>query len=370
MKAAVLHEFGAPLRLHDVDLLPPRPGEVRVQIDAVGVCHTDYHYMMGDLTTKLPVVPGHEGAGQVTAVGDGVRRVAVGDHVALLWRPRCGECHYCLVGQPVLCELGKVQGATGGLPDDGETRLRLDGEEVHHLLGVSCLAEEVVVSERSVVQVPAEVPARIAAIAGCAVITGVGATMNVLNQAAGRSLLIIGAGGVGLSGVMGAQLVGTHPTIVVDVEPSRLERARRLGATYTIDAREGDVVEAVRELVPGGVDWSIDAVGRPETVQQAVAALRPSGTAIAVGLARVGTNVELPLNEIVQGQKRIIGSLYGSANPFVDLPRLLELYLAGRLPLDELLGDEYPLEAVNEAYASLSAGSVGRALVIPSGERS
>lgn len=366
MRAAVLRDFGAPLRIEDLELLPPRAGEVRVRVGAVGVCHTDLHYMIGDLATKLPVVPGHEGSGRITAVGEGVQRVRVGDAVALLWRPRCGNCHYCLIGQPVLCQLGKVQATTGGLPDDGETRLRAtDGQPVHHLLGVSCLAEEVVVSERSVVQVPSEVPPKVAAIAGCAVITGVGAAINVMSPAAGRSLLIVGAGGVGLSCVMGARLVGAHPILVVDVEPARLELARELGATHTIDARSTDVLAAVEELVPGGVDWAVDAVGRPETLQQAVASLRPAGTAIAVGLSPVGTNVELPVNDLVQRQKRVVGSLYGSANPFVDLPRLLELYLAGRLPLDALLGSEYPLDRVNDAYASMNEGAVGRAIVVP-----
>jgi Zn-dependent alcohol dehydrogenase len=365
VRAAVLHEPGVPLAVEELALEPPRAGEVRVRIEAAGVCHSDLHYMTGDLQCRLPVVVGHEGAGVVEAVGASVERVRPGDRVALLWRPRCGRCEFCITGQPVLCELGRVQATTGGLPDDGTTRLRLDGSEVHHLMGVSCFAEHVVVSEKSVVPVPDGVPARIAAITGCAVITGVGAVLNVIGECAGQGLLVVGAGGVGLSAVMGARLVGADPVIAVDLDPEKLALARRLGATVTVEAGREDVVEAVLAAVPGGVPWVIEAVGRADTLQQAVACLRAGGTAVAVGLARVGATVELPINDLVQRQKRVVGSLYGSANPLVDLPRLFRLYLAGRLPLDDLLGAEYPLASINEAYDALTGGAVGRAVVVP-----
>jgi Zn-dependent alcohol dehydrogenase len=365
MRAAVLHEVGAPLQVEELTLDEPRAGEVRVRIEAAGVCHSDHHYMTGDLRCPLPVVVGHEGAGVVEAVGAGVETVGPGDRVAMLWRPRCGRCEACVTGQPVMCRLGRVQAETGGLPDDGTTRLRLDGEQVHHLMGVSCFAEQVVVSEKSVVPVPDGVPPHIAAVAGCAVITGVGAVLNVVGECAGRSLLVLGAGGVGLCAVMGARLVGAEPIVAVDVDPEKLERARQLGATQTVDARDQNVVEAVLGLVPDGVHWAIEAVGRAETLQQSFACLRPGGTTVAVGLGRVGATFEVPVNELVQRQKRVVGSLYGSANPLVDLPRLFRLYLAGRLPLDELIGEEYRLEQINEAYAALTRGAVGRAVVVP-----
>lgn len=364
IRAAVLHEVGAPLRVEEVELDAPRAGEVRVRVAAAGVCHSDYHYMRGDLLSRLPVVVGHEGAGRVDAVGEGVERVRPGDAVALLWRPRCGACRFCIAGQPVMCERGRVQAETGGLPDDGTTRLRLDGQPVHHLMGVSCLAEQVVVSEKSVVRIPDGVPPEVAAIAGCAVVTGVGAVLNVAGAVAGSSVLILGSGGVGLSAVMGARLAGATPIVVTDVEPRRLERARHLGATHVIDASMHDVVEAVTDLVPGGVDWAIDAVGRPQTLQQTIACLRPGGTAIAVGLARVGETVQVPINELVQRQKRLVGSLYGSANPQIDLPRLFELYLSGRLALDQLVGTRYRLTEVNEAFAALAHDAVGRSVVL------
>src|SRR4051794_38042667 len=218
MRAAVLHEIGSPLAIEDLAPEGPRAGEGRVRVEAAGVCHSDYPYMTGDLGCPLPVVVGHEGCGVVEEVGASVAGVAPGDRVALLWRPRCGRCRYCLAGQPVMCELGRVQAVTGGLPDDGTTRLRLDGREVHHLMGVSCFAERVVVSEKSVVKVPDAIPSPVAAITGCAVITGVGAVLNVVGACAGRALLIIGAGGVGVSAVMGARLAGAEPIIVADVD--------------------------------------------------------------------------------------------------------------------------------------------------------
>jgi Zn-dependent alcohol dehydrogenase len=357
MRAAVLHQPGEPLRIEELELDDPRAGEVRVRVAAAGVCHSDHHYMTGDLPCKLPIVVGHEGAGVVEQVGDGVETVAAGDLVTMLWRPRCGRCRYCVVGQPVMCELGQVQAKTNGLPDDGTVRLHKDGHDVHHLMGVSSFAEQVVVSEKSVVRVPAGVPPRIAAIAGCAVITGVGAVLNVLGECAGRSVLIMGAGGVGLSAVMGARLAGADPIVVADIDGAKLDKARQLGATHVVDTRE--------EELPGDMEFAIEAVGRAETLQQCIAGLRPGGTVVAVGLGRVGATFEIPINELVQRQKRVLGSLYGSANPLVDLPRLFGLYLSGRLPLDDLLGPEYPLEDVNEAYAALTGGAVGRAVLVP-----
>jgi S-(hydroxymethyl)glutathione dehydrogenase/alcohol dehydrogenase len=361
MRAAVLHEIGAPLAIEELELAAPRAGELRVRIEAAGVCHSDYHYMTGDLRCPLPVVVGHEGCGVVEVVGEGVMSVAPGDRVALLWRPRCGRCRYCLAGQPVMCERGRVQATTGGLATDGTTRLRLGGREVHHLMGAACFAEQAVVSEMSVVKVPESIPAEIAAITGCAVITGVGAVLNVAGDCAGRSLLVIGAGGVGLCAIMGARLAGADPIIAVDVDAAKLERAERLGATRTVLAGSDEL----EEVVGPGVDWAIEAVGSAATLRQAVASVRPGGTAVAVGVANVGAKVELPINELVQQQKRVVGSLYGSANPPLDLPRLWSLYEAGRLPLDELLGRRYPLDAVNDAYAALVSGAVGRAVLAP-----
>jgi Zn-dependent alcohol dehydrogenase len=365
MRAAVLRQPGQPPTIEDVDLEAPRAGELAVRVEAAGVCHSDLHYMNGDLTCRLPAVLGHEGAGIVEALGPGATGdIAVGQRVAFMWRPRCGRCDACVSGRPVLCASGRVQATTGGLLD-GTTRLSQGGETVHHFLGVSCFAERVVVSERAVVPVPDGVPAEIAAIAGCAVVTGVGAMLNVVEGAAGRGIVVLGVGGVGLCSVMGARLIGAEPIVAVDVDEGRLELARQLGATHTVNARQSDVLEAVRAIAPAGLDWAVEAIGQAGTLRQAFASLAPAGTVIALGLARAGATFEVPINELVQGQKRIVGSLYGSSNPLIDLPRIFGLYLAGRLPLDQLVGERFGLDQVNEAYVLLTAGGIGRSVIVP-----
>jgi Zn-dependent alcohol dehydrogenase len=367
VRAAVLREPGAPLRVEEVQLDAPHAGEVLVRVEAAGVCHTELHYMSGDIPCPLPIVLGHEGCGIVEEVGADVDAVAVGDRVAFTWRPRCGHCEFCITGRPVMCVYGRVQARSGGLMD-GTSRLRRGDEKLHHFLGVSCFAERAVVSQRAVVRVPDGVPPAVAAVSGCAVITGVGAVVNVAGQVAGRPLLVIGAGGVGLSAVMGAVLAGAGPVVVVDVAADKLELARQLGATHTVDAGALDaaaVVEAVQELTGGGAEVAVEAVGSPHTLRQAFSALRPGGTAIAVGLAAVDATASVPINELVQQQKRLVGSLYGSANPPVDLPRILALYQAGRLPLEALLGEEHPLDGVEDAYRALRDGAAGRAVVVP-----
>ena len=365
MKAAVLREIGAPLTLEDVELDEPSAGEVRVRIEAAGVCHSDLHYMTGDLPALRPLVVGHEGAGIVEAVGRPTTgRVSVGDRVALLWRPRCGECEACLVGNPVLCRFGRVLATTNGLMD-GTTRLHQDGQRIHHLMGVSCFAEQVVVSETSVLAVPDGVPPEIAAVSACAVITGVGAVLNAVSRPGGQPIAVVGTGGVGLAAVMGAALAGAHPVIAIDLDPAKLELARQVGATHVVNAGTEDVVARVLEITGTGVPWLIEAVGRPQTMRQAIDCLRPGGTLVAIGLSSVDATVALPINDLVQRQKRVVGSLYGSSNPRVDLPRIFALYLAGRLPLDALIGERRPLAEVNEAYADLRAGGVGRTILLP-----
>ncbi|HEX4401022.1 MAG TPA: Zn-dependent alcohol dehydrogenase [Galbitalea sp.] len=364
MRAAVLRRAGEPLTIEEVTLAAPQVGEVLVRVEAAGICHTDLHYMNGDMGCPLPVVLGHEGAGIIEEVGPGgTGRVRVGDRVALMWRPRCGECEACVSGNPVLCVKGRVQATTGGLLD-GTSRLSEGAEQLHHFLGVSCFAEHVVTSGRSVVVVPDGVPAEIAAIAGCAVITGVGAVLNVVENAAGRPILVFGAGGVGLSSVMGARLVGAYPIIAIDVDDAKLELARNLGATHTINSTTEDVLASVLRIAPDGVSWAIEAIGRPATFQQAFSCVAPGGTVVAVGLGPVDASFAVPINELVQRQKHVVGSLYGSANPRIDLPKIFELYLAGRLPLDQLLGERTTLENVNQAYERLAQGSVGRAVVV------
>ncbi len=367
MRAAVLRSAGVAPQIEEVTLGVPRKGELLVRIEAAGVCHSDYHYMRGDLVAPLPLVLGHEGAGIVEELGPETRGTfRVGDRVALLWRPRCGVCEACVTGNPVLCSLGAVQAATGGLPDGTSRLSQPDGGEMHHLMGVSCFAERVVVNENAAVLVPEGVPADVAAISACAVITGVGAVFNVVEHAAGRPLLIVGAGGVGLSSVMGAALVGAHPIIVVDIDDEKLDLARELGATQVINARGTDVVAAVLALTGGaGVPWAIEAIGRQATLEQALACVAAGGTLVSVGLGAADSGFTVPLNQLVQRQKHIVGSLYGSSNPTVDLPRIFSLYLAGVLPIDRLIGERRPLAEIGTAYEKLTAGAVGRGILVP-----
>jgi Zn-dependent alcohol dehydrogenase len=367
MRAVVLREPGTPPQVEEVDLADPKRGEIVVRIEAAGVCHSDFHYMSGELVAPLPLVLGHEGCGVVERVGpDAGERITVGDRVALLWRPRCGLCDACLSGNPALCDKGRVQASTGGLPD-GTSRLSFpDGSELHHLMGVSCFAERVVVSENAVVKVPEGVPSEVAAISACAVVTGVGAVLNVVEHAAGKAMLIVGAGGVGLSSVMGARLVGANPIIVADLDPAKLELARELGATHTIDSGRDDLLEQVMRITGGaGVPWAIEAVGRAQTLEAALECVAGGVTLVAIGLGSADARFTVPLNQLVQRQKRIVGSLYGSANPPLDLPRIFGLYLDGRLPLDRLIGERIPMADVNLAYDALLSGSVGRGILVP-----
>jgi Zn-dependent alcohol dehydrogenase len=364
MKAAVLQRPGAPLTIEDVELADPGPGEVTVRVLAAGVCHSDLHYMNGDLNARLPAVLGHEGAGIVEKVGEGVTRVRPGDTVVTLWRPRCGDCEFCTTGRPALCALGKVQAASGGLLD-GTSRLSLNGEKAHHLMGVSCFAERCVVSDRSVVVIDPDVPPEIAAITGCAVVTGVGAALHHMKGATGQGVVIIGAGGVGLSAMMGLRLVGAGPIVAVDTVDARLDRALELGATHTVNASRQDLAEELAKISHRPFTWSLDAVGKPQTLAQAIDVVGTGGTVVAVGLGKVGATVPVPINPLVQQEKRLVGSLYGSANTPVDIPKLLELFTAGLLPLDRLLGECYPLSDINAAYTALSSGTTGRSVLHP-----
>src|SRR5215469_7849767 len=364
MRAAVLYQPGEPLHVEDVELGAPRAGEVRVRVAAAGVCHSDYHYMRGDLVGNVPVVLGHEGAGVVEEVGQGVTSVRPGDHVVLLWRTSCGRCEFCSRGRPALCPAGSAVRASGRMAD-GTSRLSRDGVEIKHFLGVSCFAEQTVCQERSVLKMPEDVPLPVGAVAGCAVMTGVGAVVNTAGVEPGSTVLVVGAGGVGLCAIMGAVLAGAGRIIAADRNPSRLELATAFGATDVVDASHEDVVQAVKDLTGGGVDYAFEVIGLPATVLQAVGALRTGGTAVAIGLAPAGTQAPVDLNELVRAEKTLKGSIYGSTRPYRDFPRLFELYRRGRLPLDRLVTRRWPLHEINEAYDALIAGTEARSVLVP-----
>lgn len=363
MKAAVLRQVQTPLSVEEVEVLPPRANEVLVRLAAAGVCHSDQHVISGDLPAALPAILGHEGAGVVEAVGPGVTRVAPGDHVILLFRATCGACSYCAIGRPALCGIGLRLRATGLMPD-GTSRFRQGGQELRSFAGVSCFAEYTVVLEQAVVPIRPEMPLDRAALVGCSVMTGVGAVVNRARVEPGASVLVIGAGGVGLNVVQGAALVGAEPIIAADLVPAKLELACAFGATHTIDASREDVLAATRELTHGeGVDYAFEAVGRPALISLAVEAVRRGGTAVIVGLAPSAAEATIRPQAMVLQEKALLGTIYGSTRPHHDMPRLVDLYLAGKLKLDELISRRYRLDEINEGFRAMLAGEVARGVV-------
>lgn len=363
MKAAVLYQPKTRFVVEEVEVGEPRRGEVMVRMVAAGVCHSDLHVVKGDLEAPLPAILGHEGAGIVERVGEGVTSVRPGDPVIPLWRASCGQCEWCLGGSPALCDAGWQIRTTGRLAD-GTSRFARGTTEIRHFAGVSTFASLSVMPEQAVVKIRGDVPLDRAALVGCGVVTGVGAVVNAARVRPGASVAVFGTGGVGLNVVQGAALVGASPIIAVDVLPNKLEWARALGATQTVNAREADPVARVRELTGGeGVDYAFEVIGRPETMAQAVEALRKRGVAVIVGVSQREATFPVGSFPLVFQERTVKGSIYGSARPRVDIPRLLDLYVARRLQLDRLLTRAYPLEQINEAYDALERGETARSVL-------
>ena len=362
-RAAVLFEAGQKLEVCEVDVQDPGPGEVRVQVMAAGVCHTDLSVMTGKLAAPLPAILGHEGAGIVRDVGAGVTSVQPGDHVIPLWRLSCGECEYCSGGRPALCGEGTEIRSSGRLLD-GTSRFSLDGKEIRHFAGVSSFSNYTVLPEGAVLKISKDLPFEQAALMGCAVITGVGAVVNAAAVKPGRTVAVFGAGGVGVNVVQGAVLAGAQMIIAVDRHASRLEDAMIFGATHTVNASDGDPVDAIRQLTEGrGVDYAFEAVGLPVTIQQAFNCLTKRGVAMEVGIAPNNTEVTVSASSLVYEERVLAGSLYGSAAPKTDIPMMIDLYRGGRLKLDELLTRSYPIEEINEAYDAMQSGETLRSVV-------
>lgn len=363
MKAAILQEVKRPLVVADVDVLPPREGEVLVKMVAGGICRSDLHAIDGEIAAPLPVVAGHEGAGVVEAVGPGVTAVKPGDHVVLLWRASCGKCYFCARRRPALCDMGAKVRWTGKLLD-GTSRFRWKGEEINHFGGVSSFGEYSVLLQEAVLPIRKDVPLEKAALVGCAVLTGVGAVTNTVRVEAGASVAVIGTGGVGLNVIQGAALVGAERIIAIDVKDNKLEFARTFGATHVINAAREDPVAAVQSFTGGrGADYSFEVIGTPQTIEQSLAVIRRGGSAVVIGQPPRGVQVQIEIQSLVLQEKALLGSLYGTMVPHLDVPRLLDLYAAGKLKLDELITREYPIEDINEAFAALQRGEVARSVV-------
>jgi S-(hydroxymethyl)glutathione dehydrogenase / alcohol dehydrogenase len=363
INAAILWEQGNPLSIEEVELEAPRAGEILVEVKAAGVCHSDLHPARGDWPARTPLVLGHEGAGVVRTVGEGVTRVREGDHVVFCWAPSCGACSPCLEGRPVLCDRLDRTTYRNRLPSGG-TRFRARDQDVAHFNSTACFADFVVVAEEGAALVPAHVPFKALATLGCAVLTGVGAVLNAAKIAGGERVLVIGAGGVGLNVVQGARIAGCEKIIAIDTRQKPLELARDFGATEAIEASTEDLPRIVRELTNGrGADFAFDTVGSPETVQQSLALTRKGGTIILTGLSRTDALASLPIFPFVLQEKRLVGSLYGSGQPLRDIPRLVDLYEERRLKLDELATRTYKLDQINDALDALASAEGARGII-------
>jgi S-(hydroxymethyl)glutathione dehydrogenase / alcohol dehydrogenase len=363
MQAALLWEPGVPVDVREVELEPPHAGEVLVKIAACGVCATDLHVVDGDLPEPLPLVLGHEASGVVVEVGDGVERLSPGDHVVLALVPSCGECASCREGRPNFCELGAAMASSGTLAD-GTSRLSAEGRRLHHFNSVSSLAEYAVVPHSVAVPIRKDVSPETAALVGCAVLTGYGAVVRTAGVEEGESVAVWGCGGVGLNVVQAARLAGAHPIVVVDTRPEKLALAERLGATGTVLADPGnDAAATVRELTGDGVDYAFEAIGREETIRAAWDALRAGGTAVVLGLPPKGATLTVDTWGFIN-EKCLKGSFLGSAQIDVDVPRIVDLYHAGELLLDELVSDRIALADLPEAFERLRRGDAVRQLVV------
>jgi Zn-dependent alcohol dehydrogenase len=366
VRAVVLEATGGPLTATELELAPPGEREVLVRLHATGVCHSDWNAVDGTAETRCPAVLGHEGAGVVEAVGEGVTRVAGGDHVALSWAPSCGACEECLRDLPQLCSTVWPAMATGGLMD-GTPRLSRDGEPVYHYSFLSTFAEACVVPERSCVPISPDAPLDVAAIVGCAVTTGVGAVWRTAGVRPGERVAVFGCGGVGLSALMAAVAVGADPVVAVDAAPGKLDAARSFGASGEVLWRGSaeETAAAVVDASGGGVDYAIEATGRPEAMLAAFLSTRPRGAAVLIGIPRADAVLSLPAVTIPRMERRVLGSIYGSSRPERDFGRLLDLHRDGRLPLDRLVSHRLPLEEAERGFELMRSGEAIRVVLEP-----
>ncbi len=359
IKAAVQRAIAQPLTIEEVELADPGPDEVLVKTVACGVCHSDLHALNGGIVlTPCPQILGHEPAGVVQAVGERVRNVAVGDHVIACTSMFCGACAQCVSGRPHLCtDRGACQRGAGEPP-----RIHQGDEVIHQYADLAAFAEAMLLHHRAVVKIDPDIPLDRAALVGCAVTTGVGAALNTARVEPGSSVVVFGAGGVGVSIMQGARIAGARQIVAVDRNDARLKAALEFGATDTLNAEDGDTVRAIKKMTRGGADYAFEAVGVPALLEQAFYCLAPHGTAVLVGAIPVGEQVSVNAAHFF-AEKRIIGCMMGSNRFTVDAPRYLELYRQGRLDLDAMVTRHEPLERVGEAFRAMEAGEVTRTVL-------
>lgn len=371
VRAAILEAMGAPrpytdsrpLKIERIELARPGPGEIRVRIVAAGLCHSDLSVINGDRPRVMPMALGHEAAGVVEELGAGVEDLAVGDHVVLVFVPSCGCCLPCAEGRPALCEPGAKANGAGTLLS-GARRIAREGTPVlNHHLGVSGFAEQAVVSRRSAVRVPKDVPLDVAALFGCGVLTGVGAVVNTARVQAGETVAVVGLGGVGLNALLGASAAGARAIVAVDLDPRKLELARTLGATDVVDARAEDAAERVRAIVPGGVDHAFEMAGSVKALDLAFRIAKRGGTTVTAGLPNPSNMLSLSPVTLVAEERTLKGSYVGGAVPLRDIPRYVEMWRRGRLPVDRLMSGRIGFDDLNAAFEKLAAGDVVRQIL-------
>ena len=364
IRGVVLEQTGGPLTLTELELAPPGREEVLVRLRASGVCHSDWNAVDGTAENPCPCVLGHEGSGVVEAVGDGVTRVAVGDRVALSWTPWCGACEECARDLPHLCSTVWPAMGTGGLMD-GTPRLARNGDAVYHYSFLSTFADACVVPERSCIPIAEDVPFDVAALVGCAVSTGTGAVWRTAGVREGDRVAVVGCGGVGLSALLAAVAVGAEPIVAVDAAPQKLDVARSFGATATVEWQGSAeaTADAVRAASGGGVDYAIEATGRPEAMETAFLSTRNRGAAVLIGIPREESVLSLPALTVPRMERRVLGSIYGSTKPERDFPHALDLFREGRLPLDRLISHRLPLEEAERGFELMHSGDALRVVL-------
>jgi alcohol dehydrogenase len=371
VRAAVLETIGLPapyaesrpLKIREVELDPPGAGEVLIRVHAAGLCHSDLSVVSGDRPRPVPMVLGHESAGEVIECGPGVTDLAPGDRVVLVFMPSCGGCMPCMEGRPALCEPGAASNGAGTLLS-GARRLHLDGRPVNHHVGVSCFADHAVVSRRSCVKIESDLSYAEAALFGCAVLTGVGAVINTARVQAGTTVAVLGLGGVGFSALLAAVASGAREIVALDLSESKLALARELGATATVDASRAGAAEEVRELTRGGVDFAFEMAGAIPAMELAWRITRRGGSTVSAGLPHPEKRFALPPVQLVAEERTLRGSYIGSAVPARDIPRYIEMYRRGKLPVDRLMGERLALDDINRGFDRLATGQAMRDVVL------
>lgn len=371
VRVAVLEAMGAahpysesrPLKIEELDLDPPGPGEILVRIKAAGLCHSDLSVINGDRPRPMPMALGHEAAGIVEELGSGVTDLKVDDHVVLVFVPSCGHCLPCAEGRPALCEPGAVANGAGTLLN-GARRLKRNGQAINHHLGCSAFATHATVSRNSAIKIDSELPLTEAALFGCAVLTGVGAVVNTAQVRAGSTVAVVGLGGVGLASVLGAVAAGARQVIAADLSDDKLSLAKSLGATHVFNAGAADAVEAIRQASHGGVDTAIEMAGSTRAFDLAYKITRRGGTTVTAGLPPPTATWPMPPVNLVAEERTIKGSYIGTCVPLRDIPRYVELYRGGRLPVNKLMTGTLTLDEINRGFDLLHEGKAVRQVIV------